>query len=375
MGSLKLGHVVATKEGPHTFLAVGAHATEVGVRRAEHAAHDVGPGIDVFRVAQPAGFGIPYRLDGTARVGGENGNASQHGLEGHDAEMLVGGRVDQEASRAEEPRFDRIGDGEEEEDGGVAGDGGEGGGVEGRDGVVAEGAGRGQALELGVVFDVFGHTGIDKPDSSALRLGDGGKGLDGEPDVLFPLEPVDAEDDDAAAKEGISTTGRVVARAMVLGRRVNTRIHHLGVHLFLEPRPRAGDNAPRKLGVYGHGLRKAHGPLLDAVKGQAVEPLEGRLAAAGEQQVREVAVEEDRRIGREEAQEGEAGGQLVDDEGAGAEGPELARDGDVDEELQVAEDGADNGQAAEDGHGDGPGAVHADVEGAYASIVQWRGSQ
>lgn len=74
--------------------------------------------------------------------------------------MLVGWRVDQKTSGAEERCFDRIRYGEEEEDGGIAWDRGEGGGVEGGDGVVVERVGRGELLEFGVVFNVFGNSVI-----------------------------------------------------------------------------------------------------------------------------------------------------------------------------------------------------------------------
>lgn len=75
-----------------------------------------------------------------------------------------------------------------------------------------------------------------------------------------------------------------------------------------------------------------------------------------------MAVEENRRVRVEEAHEGQAGGELVDDEGAGLEGLEFAGEGDLDEELEVAQDGAEDGEAVEDGHGDGPSAADTDIE-------------
>lgn len=78
-----------------------------------------------------------------------------------------------------------------------------------------------------------------------------------------------------------------------------------------------------------------------------------------------MAVKENRRIGGEEAQERKAGGELVDDKGARLEGLEFTGEGYLDEELEVAQDGADDGEAVEDGHGDGPLAVDADIEGAW----------
>jgi hypothetical protein len=56
---------------------------------------------------------------------------------------------------------------------------------------------------------------------------------------------------------------------------------------------------------------------------------------------------------------------LVDDKGAGFEGFQFAGERDLDEELEVAQDGADDGEAFEDGHGDGPFAVDTDIEGAW----------
>lgn len=114
-------------------------------------------------------------------------------------------------------------------------------------------------------------------------------------------------------------------------------------------------------------MRKGHGPLLDGVKGDAVEALEeGGVAAAGEQQVGEVAVEEDGDAAVEDvAHEGQAGGELVDDDGAGPQRGELrGEERDVQQEVEVAQDGAQDGQAGEDGRGDEPGAADADVEGA-----------
>lgn len=154
------GHVIAPKQRSHTLLAIGAHTTDILIRHRQHAEHDSRPRADIFRVAQPASLRVLYRLDGTARVGGKDRHAGEHGLEGHDAEVLVGGGVDQEPGHAQEGGFDGVWYGEEEEDGGVAGNGREGGRFEGCDGVVFERAGGGEGFELGVVFDVFGNSGV-----------------------------------------------------------------------------------------------------------------------------------------------------------------------------------------------------------------------
>lgn len=89
-----------------------------------------------------------------------------------------------------------------------------------------------------------------------------------------------------------------------------------------------------------------------------------------------MAVEED--WGRGDVlQEGQAGGELVDDEGGGPEGGEGAGNPDVEEQVDVAEDGAQDGEAVEDGGGDEPAAVDTNVEGSYTIIVNdwkdWRG--
>lgn len=120
--------------------------------------HDGRPGADVVRVAQPARLGVEDGLDGAARVGGEDGGAGQHGLEGHDAKVFVGRGVDEEAGRVQEGGLEGGRDGEEENDGDVAR------GREGRDegvvGEVGEGEGVGEAFEFGVIFDVFGDSRV-----------------------------------------------------------------------------------------------------------------------------------------------------------------------------------------------------------------------
>lgn len=55
---------------------------------------------------------------------------------------------------------------------------------------------------------------------------------------------------------------------------------------------------------------------------------------------------------------------MVDDKGAWFKSFQFAGERDLDEELEVAQDDADDGEAVEDGHGDGPFAVDADIEGA-----------
>ena len=111
-----LRHLLAAKRRPDALGTLLAHARKVGVGHGEGGSHDGGPGRDVVGVAQPAGLGVADGLDGPARVGGEDGDAGEHGLEGHDAKVLVGGGVDEQAGGAEERRLEGVGDGEEEED-------------------------------------------------------------------------------------------------------------------------------------------------------------------------------------------------------------------------------------------------------------------
>lgn len=61
---------------------------------------------------------------------------------------------------------------------------------------------------------------------------------------------------------------------------------------------------------------------------------------------------------------------MVDDKGAWFKSFQFAGERDLDEELEVAQDDADDGEAVEDGHGDGPFAVDADIEGAIATLVK-----
>ena len=107
---------------------------------------------------------------------------------------------------------------------------------------------------------------------------------------------------------------------------------------------------------------EAHAPLLPAIKGHAVRALPPLVAAAREQLVGEVAVEEDRGGKVAPLEQGQAGRELVDDEDVGFQPVELAVEADGDEEVDLAEDGAEDRQAAEDGGRDEPVAADADVE-------------
>ena len=145
------------------------------------------------------------------------------------------------------------------------------------------------------------HTCDDETDALALGLRDGGKGLDSEANVLLPLEAVDAEDNLIALEDLINALSQI----LLLGARVDAGVDDAHGGALLQLGPRLADDATRELRVDGDGLGKAHAPLLNSIKGNAVEALEeGGIAAAGEEQVGEVAVEEDRGGGAEVGEEG-----------------------------------------------------------------------
>ena len=128
--------------------------------------------------------------------------------------------------------------------------------------------------------------------------------------------------------------------------------------------PGALDDGAGEGRVDGDGVGAVHGPQLEGVEGEAVEALPEAGAAAGEQQVREVAVEEDGG-GREARQQRDAGAELVDEEGVRGEVVQLARhQADLEDEVQLAQDGAQDGEAAEEGRRDERVAAHADIKRA-----------
>lgn len=154
----RLSHLLPPKQLLHPPLPSLPHLRQIHITNRQRMLHDRRPSFDISRIAQPAGLGVEDGLDGAAGVGGKHGGAAQHGLEGHDAEVLVGGRVDEQAGGVQERGFEGGGDREEEDDG----DGGRRG--EGGDevvvGEVREGEGVGEGFEFGVVFDVFGDSRV-----------------------------------------------------------------------------------------------------------------------------------------------------------------------------------------------------------------------
>lgn len=73
-------------------------------------------------------------------------------------------------------------------------------------------------------------------------------------------------------------------------------------------------------------------------------------------------------MGLQQAQERDARAELVDKEGRGCElGELIGEQGDLQYEVDLAQDGAENGKAAKDSSRNDGVAVHTNVEGAFAS--------
>lgn len=210
----------------------------------------------------------------------------------------------------------------------------------------------------------------NEPDALALLGGDGSKRPDGQPNVLFPLEPVDAEDNLVTPQDSLRVLPLQLLLIPAQRRSVHTGVEHLDGQDVPQPGPRVADDAAGELGVDGHGVSEAHAPLLQLVERDAVHPLERKLSTTREVEVGEVAVEEDGGVGEQVLHEGQTGGELVDDEGAGPQRRELAGEGRDEQQVDVAQDGAENGEAAEDGDGDGPGGAHPHVEGPVPAFVE-----
>lgn len=77
-----------------------------------------------------------------------------------------------------------------------------------------------------------------------------------------------------------------------------------------------------------------------------------------------MTVEEDGDVGCEVLEQRQTGGELVDEEGAGSEEGQLGGEVYVEEEVDVAEDGAEDGEAGEEARGDEPAAADANIQGA-----------
>lgn len=118
--------------------------------------HDLGPLIDLLRIAQPTRDALDDRLNRTAIVDCQDRNTREHGLERHDPKVLVGGCVDEEFGGLEQAILQRAGDTEKEDDFGVLGYAQ--GGDDGAEGRMREFKGVGEGDELVVVANVLGDT-------------------------------------------------------------------------------------------------------------------------------------------------------------------------------------------------------------------------
>lgn len=200
-----------------------------------------------------------------------------------------------------------------------------------------------------------------------LLLRNGRKGLDSQSNVLFPLETINAEYDLFAFK-GLAVV--ILAQLLLVVASIHTGIDNLHIDIVLQARPGPLHNALGEARIDGYGLGKPHAPLLEGVKGHAVEALYGGVAALGEQEIGEVAVEQDggRRV--QVLQKGQAGGELVDEKGARPQSSELAGEVNSEQKVNVSSNGAENGQAREDGHGDEPVAADSNIKSAFLIRVR-----
>lgn len=193
--------------------------------------------------------------------------------------------------------------------------------------------------------------GEDEADAEARVFGQAGEGADGEGDVLLGLEAVDGEDD-VGVVPGEGVPGGVGCGQRRLVGDVDAGVDDVELAGGGEGGPLRRHDGLGEGGVDGDGGRGGHAPLLPGVEGQAVEGLEPVVPALREEEVGEVAVEEGGDGGVEVLEEGEAGGQLVDEEGGGLQGGEFRGEVDLEDEVQLAQDGAQDGEAREDRGGD-----------------------
>lgn len=108
-----------------------------------------------------------------------------------------------------------------------------------------------------MVMDDLVVTCEDEADVLALRCGNLGKRLDCQANVLFLLEPVDAQDELFARCNLFLAVDFVM---LDIG--VDARVNNLCWHSFLQARPRLGHDSLCKVGVYSYRVRKAHAPFL-----------------------------------------------------------------------------------------------------------------
>lgn len=147
---------------------------------------------------------------------------------------------------------------------------------------------------------------------------------------------------------------------------INAWVYDAGL-AGLEAGEGLGENALCEVAVDDNGVAAASGPALEPVKGPAVQCLQ-KAALLGEQLVGEVAVEDDARAGQQQSQQRNSCAELVDEEGGRGEFLQLVgQQGNVHNQVHLAQDGAENREAAPDGRGDDGVAVHFHIEGSLAS--------
>lgn len=200
----------------------------------------------------------------------------------------------------------------------------------------------------------------DEADRRASVFREPGEGADGEVDVLLRFEAVDREDD-----IGVLPGECVVVCSLDrLVRDVDAGVDDGQRAGGSEGGPLRSDDRFSESGVNSDGGREGHAPFLPSVERETVQRFIPLLPPLGEEEVGEVAVEEGLDIRMEGLEEGEPGGELIGEEHCGFQGGEFGRQADLEDEVDLAEDGAEDGKAREDGGGDYGVSPDADVEGA-----------
>jgi hypothetical protein len=109
---------------------------------------------------------------------------------------------------------------------------------------------------------------------------------------------------------------------------------------MIQGRECLGEHALCEIAIHHNGVAASRAPAFEPVERAAVQRFE-QPALDRKQLVGEVAVEDDARVGLQQAQEGYAGAELVDEEGRGREPSKLVREeGDLEDKMHLAENGA-----------------------------------
>jgi hypothetical protein len=181
-------------------------------------------------------------------------------------------------------------------------------------------------------------------------------GFDGKSYILFPLVSIDAQQDIL-----IIPRRNTVFFGFLLPH-INAGVDNPQVLLLRQLGPDPSHDALCKSRIDSDGVRKAHAPLLDRVEGHPIRPLQPRRSSLGQQKIGEMAIEQDPGIGIEEAQERQAGAELVRDECIGSELAEFGSEVYREDEMRLAKDGAYDGEPRQDGCGEQPVPTDAYIE-------------